>query len=116
MRYMLLIYTNPTDVLDEAARATQMAGYWEFGQKIAASGELVVGEELQAVDVATTVRVRSGATTTTDGPFAETKEVLGGFYMVDVTDLDRAIEIAAQIPDSTRGSIEVRPIVDHSQG
>jgi hypothetical protein len=105
---MLLITADPTrengtdpDVTNE---------YMTFTREIADSGELVAGEALQAVDTATTVRVRDGKKATTDGPFAETKEVLGGFYLVDVKDLDRAIELAAKIPGARTGSIEVRPV------
>jgi hypothetical protein len=72
----------------------------------------VSGDPLQGLDTATTVRVRSGKTASTDGPFAETKEVLGGYYLVDCKDLDRAIELAAQIPGARTGSIEVRPLME----
>ena len=75
-----------------------MSEYLAFTQRIAESGELIAGDPLQGIDTATAVRVRDGKTSSTDGPFAETKEVLGGYYLVDVPDLDRAIELAAQIP------------------
>jgi hypothetical protein len=72
----------------------------------------VAGDALEGTETATSVRVRDAKRTTTDGPFAETKEVLGGFYVVDVKDLDRAVELAAQLPDARTGSVEVRPVRD----
>ena len=112
MRYMLLINPDPAirDAISEDEAGRMMAEYMTFTQAIAESGEMVGGERLHGTETATTVRVRGGKTTTTDGPFAETKEVLGGFYLVDCKDLDRALEIAAQIPDVRNGSVEVRPI------
>jgi hypothetical protein len=107
---MLLITADPTrengtdpDVTNE---------YMTFTREIADSGELVAGEALQAVDTATTVRVRDGKKATTDGPFAETKEVLGGFYIVNVASLERAQELAAKIPGAKTGQIEVRPLLE----
>ena len=116
MRYMLLIYTDPDvwgGTTPDAVQAMNQE-YFAFTQSIAESGELISGEPLQGIDVATTVRVRDGRTGATDGPFAETKEVLGGYYLVDVKDLDRAIELAAQIPDARSGSVEIRPIMEFS--
>jgi hypothetical protein len=111
MRYMLLIYTNPAAW--NPATADQMhADYMAFTQSIVESGELVAGDALQGVDTATSVRLRDGRVDTTDGPFAETKEVLGGFYIVEVPDLDRATALAAQIPDARTGTVEVRPVRD----
>lgn len=112
MRYMLLIYSDPSAwaKLDAAHGDQMMKEYMAFTQRIAASGELVAGDPLQGLDTATTIRVRDGRTTSTDGPFAETKEVLGGYYIVDVVDLDRASALAAEIPDARTGSVEVRPI------
>jgi hypothetical protein len=115
MKYMLLIYTNP-----EAAAAGEVdydvlhKEYMSFTERIIASGELVAGDPLEGVDTATTVRLRGGKTSTTDGPFAETKETLGGYYIVDVKDLDRALALAAEIPDAQYGSVEVRPVRDMS--
>jgi hypothetical protein len=83
-----------------------------FTKDIIDRGLMKGGEALQPTATATTVRVREGDTLTTDGPFAETKDQLGGFYLVDCKDLDEAIEVAARIPDARRGSIEVRPIMD----
>ncbi len=117
MRYMLLIYVDPNGAPTSADEQAKMhADYGTFTEKILASGEMLAGDGLLGVDVATTVRVRGGSTTSTDGPFAETKEVLGGFYMVDVVDLDRAIELAAQIPAVTSGSIEIRPVMEQAAG
>lgn len=115
MRYMLLIYTDPNPpATSEEDMGRLMADYFAFTQRIVDSGEYVAGDPLQGIDTATTVRVRGGATTTTDGPFAETKELLGGYYIVDCAGLDRALELAAQIPDARTGSVEVRPIQDLS--
>ena len=109
MKYLLLIYTDPTAFDPDTADQLHKE-YGEFTQSILESGEMQGGDALEAVDAATTVRVRNGKRATTDGPFAETKEVLGGFYIVDVEDLDRAIELAGQIPDAHTGSIEIRPM------
>src|SRR5262245_39163400 len=116
MRYMLLIYGDPAigESMTPEEGQKVMSDYFTFTQSIVESGELVSGEPLQGVETATTVRVRSGRTATTDGPFAETKEVLGGYYLVNCPDLDRATEIAAGIPDASigTGSVEVRPIME----
>lgn len=113
MKYMLLIaedrsggQASPADV------EAMLKEYATFTQDILASGEMVGGERLHGNDAATSVRVRNGKATTTDGPFAETKEHLGGFYIVDVTDLDRALELAARIPSARTGVVEVRPILE----
>jgi hypothetical protein len=92
-----------------------MAEYGSFTEDIQKSGHLLGGEALQPTHTATTVRVRNGKVSTTDGPFAETKEQLGGFYLVEANDLNEAIQIAARIPSARYGSIEVRPVVDFSQ-
>jgi hypothetical protein len=113
MKYMLLIHTDPATGPQNQAEGEKLhAEYMTFSKTILDSGEMVGGDQLNGVDTATSVRVRDGKTTTTDGPFAETKEVLGGYYIVDVKDLDRAVELAAQIPDARSGTIEVRPIVE----
>jgi hypothetical protein len=111
MKYMLLIAGDPSAVSEESDDEI-FAEYGKFTQEILDSGEMVAGDPLQGVETATTVRVRDGKRTTTDGPYAETKEVLGGYYIVDVNDLDRAIELAAKIPAARLGCIEVRPIMD----
>ena len=114
MRYMLLIYTDPAVDAAQPPEAGDalMGEYYAFTQKIVASGELISGEPLQGIETATSVRVRDDRASTTDGPFAETKEVLGGYYLVDVADLDRATELAAQIPGARTGTVEVRPILE----
>jgi len=111
VNYMLLIYTDPHEApVDPAAESAMMAEYGAFTEGIVGSGELVTADRLRDVDTATSVRVRDGRTLTTDGPFAETKEHLGGYYVVDVPDLDRALELAAKIPGARTGCVEVRPI------
>jgi hypothetical protein len=113
MQYLLLIYEdqNLGAAMDEKAQKDLVDAYWAYTKELKDSGAWVAGEALQPTTSATTVRVRSGRTTTTDGPFAETKEQLGGFYMIDVPDLDQALKWAAKLPSSKTGSIEVRPIV-----
>ena len=112
MRYLLLIYQNEAAMAakSQAQQAEELAGYKAFNDKTRAAGQLLAGEPLQSITTATTVRVRDGKTVTTDGPFAETKEQLGGFYMVDAKDLDEALALAAEIPAARTGSVEVRPI------
>ena len=114
MRYMLLIYGDPSLAASMTPEEGEkmMADYYTFTQSIVESGEMLSGEPLQGVETATTVRVRGGRTASTDGPFAETKEVLGGYYLVDCKDLDRAIELAARIPGAHGGSVEVRPVME----
>jgi hypothetical protein len=111
VKYMLLIAGDPTVQTTPEEDQKIFAEYGAFTQEIIDSGEFVSGDPLQGPETATTVRVRNGKRTTTDGPFAETKEVLGGYYVVDVKDLDRALEVAARIPGARGGSIEVRPIL-----
>jgi hypothetical protein len=107
MKYALLIYNDP----DVAAGDGVNPEYVAFTQAILGSGEMVGGERLGRVDTATSVRVRGGTTSVTDGPFAETKEHLGGFYLIDVPDLDRALELAAEIPAARTGVVEIRPVI-----
>ena len=115
MQYALLIYTpEPTEDVPPEAIAAQMAAYDGFTEHLRGRGAMKAGEALQAVATATTVRVVDGKTITTDGPFAETKETLGGFYLVEAADLDEAIAYAAMIPGARSGAIEVRPIYDYS--
>jgi hypothetical protein len=114
MKYALLIYGDeskaPAEGTDEFNAMYQ--GYYKFTEDISNAGVNRGGEALHDVESATSVRVRGGERTVTDGPFAETKEQLGGFYLVEVDDLDAAIDIAAQIPGVNAGTIEVRPLVD----
>ena len=117
MRYLLLIYsTEPTEAVPADLMANEQAGYNAFTAAIRETGQFEAGEALQPTSTATTVRVENGRTITTDGPFAETKEQLGGFYLVDCRDIDEAIELAARIPGATHGSIEIRPIWDLPSG
>jgi hypothetical protein len=115
MRYLLSIYGDETgwnDATPEQVGAI-MAAYDEFGRKAEAAGVMLGGEGLQPTSTATTVRVRDGDTLTTDGPFAETREQLGGYYLLECKDLDEAISWAAQIPGARDGSVEVRPVMDY---
>ena len=106
MRYLLMICTDETAAASNALDAE----YGQWVEEVAAQGLLQGGERLRPTTDATTVRVRDGETLTSDGPFAETKEQMGGYYVVDCKDLDEAIEVAAKIPGARHGSIEVRPI------
>jgi hypothetical protein len=112
VRYLLMICTPESvdNARSESEVAATLAEYGEFMAKMGGRGLLQGGERLQQVADATTVRVRDGEVLTTDGPFAETKEQIGGYYLVDCKDLDEAIEVAAAIPSARSGSIEVRPI------
>lgn len=111
MRYLLLIYTHESDqaVPDDVADASH-AAYAAFTSDIKTRGLFLAGEALTPTSTATTVRIVDDQLVTTDGPFAETKEALGGFYLIEARDLDEAIETAAKIPAARAGSIEVRPI------
>ena len=116
MQYMLLIYgVEPTAAPSPAEMQQEMDAYNAYTKMLQDRKAMVAGEALHPISAATTVHVSNGKTTTTDGPFAETKEQLGGFYIVNAKDLDEAIEFAAACPGAKRGSIEVRPIVDFSQ-
>lgn len=111
MRYACLIYGDPEQnaAVDSEANRVLMQEYNAFGEKWRSN--IVDGEALHPVSSATTVRRRDGEILTTDGPFAETKEHLGGFYIIDAEDLDEAIQIASEIPAAKTGSIEIRPVV-----
>ena len=113
MQYMLLIYNREADMKTATQGDTRvmMDAYREFTQSIIKSGNMKAGDALQPTSTATTVRVREGKTLTTDGPFAETKEQLGGYYLIEAKNLDEATKIAARIPGALSGSIEVRPVV-----
>src|SRR5580704_17254966 len=112
MQYLLMIYQNEAESgkLDAAARKNLTAEYGAYTQSIIQSGHFKAGDGLEPTSTATTVRVREGKTLTTDGPFAETREQLAGYYLVEAKDLDAALVIAARIPGAKVGSIEVRPI------
>ncbi len=114
MQYMFLIYSAEgkepapgTDAFDE-----MMQGYNAFTQEVRDAGIFREGAPLENVDTATTVRVRNGSSSVVDGPFAETKEVLGGYYILDCENLDEATAYAAKIPTAAFGSIEVRPVME----
>jgi hypothetical protein len=113
MQYLLLIYANEQEQAAYTPEQGQAmyVGYTTFTKDVKDAGNYIGGEALQPTAKATTVRVRDGKTLTTDGPFAETREQLGGYYLVEAADLDEAIKIAARIPDAKNGSIEVRPIM-----
>lgn len=113
MQYLLLIYQTEQDPSDmpPGAMEKMVEDYGVFTQGIVENGNFKGGDALKPVATATTVRVRDGKTSMTDGPFAETKEQLGGYYLVDAKDLDEATAIAARIPAAQWGSIEVRPIM-----
>lgn len=112
MKYLLLIYDNEQnlDAMPRAEHASLMADYSTFTRELAATGKMLGANRLHSVTKATTVRVREGKRQLTDGPFAETREQLGGYYLIEAKDLDEATEIAAGIPSVKIGSIEIRPI------
>ena len=116
MQYMLLIYSDPAR---EPGYGTpefeaMMKGFFELNEVMKADGTLRGGEGLQGVETATSVRVKGGKVETMDGPFAETREHLGGYYIVDVPDLDAALRYAAMVPSAQFGTIEVRPLMDYN--
>ena len=113
MKYLLLIYENEASFsgMSEAEQGKIYQEYMDYTKRIRKNGNYIAGEALEPVGTATTVRMKNGKTLTTDGPFAETREQLGGFYMVEAKDLDEAIALAGGIPAVRTGSIEVRPIM-----
>ena len=113
MQYMLLIYgeENGWESLGEEEQGEIYQAYLKFTKDLEDSGAMVAGDALQPTQTATTVRVKNDETLTTDGPFAETKEQLGGYYLINADSLDEAIEWAARIPASRHGSVEVRPVM-----
>ena len=117
MKYLCLIYDDEKKMatMSQAEGDKFMGEYFAFTEDIRKSGHLIAGEALQPVETATTLRLRNGKLSTTDGPFAETKEQLGGFYLVEAKDLNEAMQVASRIPSVRTGSIEVRPVVDFSQ-
>lgn len=116
MKYMILIYNDPA--LEPAYGTPEfgamMGGFFAANEKMGADGVLRGGEGLQGVETATSLRIRGGKVETMDGPFAETKEHLGGYYVVDVPDLDAALKYAAMLPSAAFGTIEVRPLMDYN--
>jgi hypothetical protein len=114
MRYLCLIYDDEKNGQSRSKAESDafMGEYMAFTARIRQSGQYVGGDALQPVATATTVRVRNGKVATTDGPFAETKEQLGGFYMINARDLNEAIQVASRIPSARSGSVEVRPVME----
>jgi len=117
MKYMLLIYHDEQtwNQLTEAERQQIYLEYRELRQRLQSSGQYLMGNQLQPTTAASTVRVRDRKQLVTDGPFAETREQLGGFFLIDATDLEEAKRIAAQIPSARLGSIEIRPVVETAE-
>jgi hypothetical protein len=118
MQYMCLIYDDEQvwQGMSEDERNAVLGAYGAFTQSIQESGNMVAADALQPTSTATTVRVRDGETLMTDGPFAETKEQLGGYYLINAKDADEALAIAARIPSARYGSIEVRPVMVFDEG
>ncbi|MBA3521310.1 MAG: YciI family protein [Gemmatimonadales bacterium] len=117
MKYLCLIYENEKywESMPRAESEAIMGEYFAFTEQIRSNGKYVAGEALQPTATATTVRVRNGKVSSTDGPFAETKEQLGGFYLIEAQDLNDAIQVASRIPSARLGSVEIRPVVDFSE-
>ena len=113
MQYLLMIYTNEQQDAQRTPEENEanMGEYYAFTNEVRQAGVMVAGEALHPTTAATTVRVRNGQITSTDGPFAETKEQLGGYYLLDCENLDEAIKWAAKIPGAREGSIEIRPVM-----
>src|SRR4051795_11214131 len=114
-QYMLLIYSPTEGGPSPEEMQAEFPRWQEYTQSLIDAGVMTAGDALQGIDTATTVRVRDGETVVTDGPFAETKESLGGYYIIDVPNLDAALEWAAKIPSSPYGSTEVRPVMVFDQ-
>jgi hypothetical protein len=114
MKYLCLIYDEEAKLAAMTKEESDafMGEYFAFSDEVRASGHMIGGEALQPTATATTVRVRQGRVSATDGPFAETREQLGGFYLIEARDLNEAIQIAARIPSARIGSVEVRPVED----
>ncbi len=117
MKYAFLLYHDPAQAPEwnSPEMAAEMPKWFGFTEELTAAGSMLGGEALQGTDTATCVRVRDGATVTSDGPFAETKEILGGFYLLDVENLDEAIGWAEKIPNIGYGTVEIRPLMEIPQ-
>ena len=118
MKYLCLIYDQESqiDAMSKEENDAFMGEYFTFTNEIQQSGHYVAGEALHPVAAATTVRMRNGRVSMTDGPFAETKEQLGGFFLIEARDLNEAVQVAQRIPSARIGSIEVRSVVDFGEG
>ena len=116
MKYMLLIYSDPSrqPAFGTPEFQQMMSGYFALNERMKADGVLRGGEGLKGIETATSLRVKAGKVETMDGPFAETKEHLGGYYLIEVDDLDAALVYAAGIPSAAFGTIEVRPLMDYN--
>lgn len=112
MKYMLLIYFNEQAGLSETERQECYAESMQLAHQIHASGQYLGANPLQPTSMATSIRVRDGKRLVTDGPFAETREQLGGYFLIEANNLDEAIDIAARIPMARKGTVEVRPVID----
>ncbi|HSF19438.1 MAG TPA: YciI family protein [Vicinamibacteria bacterium] len=114
MKYMMLIYDEEQgwDKLSQTEQQQIMARYRQFTQQIQSSGHYLAGSQLHPTSAATSVRLRDGKRLVTDGPFAETREQLGGYYLVEAKDLDEAIGLAERIPSAAMGTVEIRPLVE----
>jgi hypothetical protein len=117
MKYLLMIYCDESADAQKspAEQEKEMGAYFAYTREAEAAGVMKSGEALHPSSTATTVRVRNGKIATTDGPFAETKEQFGGFYLVECKDLDEAIQWASKIPHASQDAVEIRPVVDFSQ-
>jgi hypothetical protein len=111
MKYMLLIYSDE-QALDEAERAQCYGDSTQIAHQLHSDGKFLAASPLQPTSMATSVRVREGRKFVTDGPFAETREQLGGYFLIDAKDLDDAISIAAKLPPASLGTVEIRPIIE----
>jgi hypothetical protein len=112
MEYMLLIHADPAGMqaMRDAERSTALAAYGAYSEALQKSGVLRDGKRLRTADTATTVRIQGGKTAVQNGPFIETREQLGGYYLIDVADLDAALSWAARCPGASHGAVEVRPV------
>jgi hypothetical protein len=117
MKYLCLIYEDESvwEKMPKAEAEKVLGEYFAFTDEIRKSGNHIAGDALQPTHTAATVRVRNGKVSTTDGPFAETKEQLGGYYLIEARDLNEAIQLASRIPGARMGCVEVRPIMDFHQ-
>jgi hypothetical protein len=112
MKYLLLIYLDEQKPLSEDERQDCYAESTQLAQELHANGKFLSANPLHPTSMATSVRVRDGKRLVTDGPFAETREQLGGYFLIDVKDLDEALGIAAKVPMARKGTVEVRPVID----
>ncbi|WHZ12537.1 MAG: PhnB protein [Burkholderiaceae bacterium] len=112
MEYMLLIHVDPAGLaaLREAERGAALAAYGAYTEALTQAGVMRAGNRLRPADTATTVKMRDGRTEVLNGPFIETREQLGGYYLIDVPDLDAALSWAARCPAASHGAVEVRPV------